>query len=102
MPIVIINGSGGSFKPEKKLKNGEKAPEKKPGKCDYKPNLLVVYPEAEEEERLIKRMKSRPFDIKTHIKLAAYYRRVNNWPEAEHHEEIVEYLDRIRRYVKSR
>ncbi len=73
MPIIVIWNDGGAAPPKK-----------------------------DREKQLIREQKRNPFDININIRLAAFYREQNNWPEAEHHEEFVEWIDRINRFVKSR
>ncbi len=100
MPIVII-GQGPANPGKKSKKEPVFINPVKAVKRTHKPGITVI-DAAEEEKNLIKRQKARPFDIRINIKLAKFYREHNNWPEAEHHEEIVEYLDRIRRFVRNR
>jgi hypothetical protein len=100
MAIMVINESDGKYRP-KRTPPEQKIQGTKIPKSNYEPNIMVVEQD-DEEQRLIKQQKRRPFDIHVNIKLARYYRARGNWPEAEHHEEIVEYLDRIRRFVKNR
>ena len=97
MPIIVIGDDGGfEFKkPDKKVVQKEKKPIK------HLPKVPLLSAE-EEEARLIAIQKKNPYDMEINMKLAVFYSSHNNWPEAEHHQEIVEWLDRIKRFVSAR
>ena len=108
MPIIVIGEEGGT-EPKKTVHMADCAAETAgkalskefPQSVKTAQKKPALTPEAE-EKILIREQKKSTYDIGINLKLAAFYRKNNNWPEAEHHEEIVEWLDRINRFVRSR
>lgn len=104
MPIIVIGDNGGfEFKkPDKKAESKEIKSIKNTAKTHPAPAKKHRLSTEEEEARLIAIQKKNPYNMEINMKLAAFYSSQNNWPEAEHHQEIVEWLDRIKRFVSTR
>jgi hypothetical protein len=51
-------------------------------------------------DKLKERVRRRPFDLAAHTRLMKLYLAENMFPEAESEQEILEWLDRIRRNVR--